>query len=86
MFTDRGIVINVEDASETPGIVVEHYPEFRLENKKYSWHLLEFIKEGAATLAYLIYSINDHLSKSIVSKADLLNYHKELFLVKQSNS
>lgn len=89
-FLDQGIALSVlsspgeGDNGVREGYQVQLYPEFHEDNHQAKWKILQFTKGSTAILAYLIYSLNYHLSHCVVERVDLLNYHKEFFGIANS--
>lgn len=86
-FLDKGIIakakINGEKTNFEMG-PLELEPEFiPIEEKEdYKWVYLDFSKEeqtNSATLAFLMFFLNEHLNRCLVLKPDILKYFNSMF-------
>ncbi len=89
-FLDKGVLVkakikNIDLNKENYKIDhIEPFPEFIKENEKhlYRWVFLTFDdndKIASASLAFLIFMINEHLSNCLVLKPKTQNYFKSMF-------
>lgn len=65
--------------NQLPNLFPEFLPEIELPS--YTWALYNFNQSnvGGATLAYLIWALNDHLRICLLQRPNLTAYHRKLF-------
>ena len=86
-FLDKGVIAKAKVVKTDKGYELgrlELHPEFieKKDKDKYKWVFLDFShKEGipAATLAFLIFFINEHLKNCLVLKPNILKYFNSMF-------
>ncbi|MBC6608907.1 hypothetical protein H8B13_18950 [Hymenobacter sp. BT188] len=78
---DQGIVINCElfdkEGNAIKTLTINPYPEFIEPNEahRYEWLLVKFGESiTSSSLAYLYFTLNDHLRKCLLLKPDLSRY------------
>ncbi len=86
-FMDKGVVVKAKIRKTQKGFELgnlELQPEFIKEEEKdqYKWVFLDFTQQNktpAATLAFLIFFLNEHLKNCLVLKPDILKYFNSMF-------